>query len=173
MPSSTSRSAAIPSFVAASAILLIVAYFFLGAFAVLLVRNLAVGLSLTGIVCSPAFGFAGVGFPAIAMSGFARGWGSLLPLRWYLQVLFDQGARGASAQDSLPAFWRLAALALVLFTLAWARTRTVLTEAPKREEAAPDPVYRGPLVSRAFVVEYMRVLRDKGAFGLIIVGPLI
>jgi len=34
-------------------------------------------------------------------------------------------------------------------------------------------VYRGPLVSRAFVVEYMRVLRDKGAFGLIIVGPLI
>ncbi len=91
-----------PVLVAASACLLIVAYFFLGAFAVLLVRNLAVGLSLTGIICSPAFGFAGVGFPAIAMGGFAQAWGSALPLRWYIQILFDQGARGAPRSIRFP-----------------------------------------------------------------------
>src|SRR5579871_1428482 len=159
--------------VAASAFLLIVAYYFLGALFVLLVRNLAVGLSLTGIVCSPAFGFAGVGFPAIAIEGFAKVWGSLLPLRWYVQILFDQGARGAAAQDSLPAFWRLAALAAVIFALAWLRARTVLREAPPSESPAPAPQYGGPLVSRAFAGEYMRVLRDKGAFGLIVLGPLI
>jgi ABC-2 type transport system permease protein len=162
-----------PTLVAAAAFLLIVAYYFLGAFFVLLVRNLAVGLSLTGIVCSPAFGFAGVGFPAIAIDGFAKVWGSLLPLRWYVQILFDQGARGAAAQDSLPAFWRLAGLAAVLFALAWLRARTVLRKPPKPEERTSEPEFRGPLVSRAFAGEYLRVLRDKGAFGLIIVGPLI
>ena len=36
----------------------------------LLVRNLAFGLTLTAIVCSPAFGFAGIGFPVLAMGGF-------------------------------------------------------------------------------------------------------
>jgi ABC-2 type transport system permease protein len=162
-----------PILVAGAAVLLIAAYFFLGAFAVLLVRNLALGLSLTGIVCSPAFGFAGVGFPAIAMNGFARGWGSLLPLRWYLQILFDQGARGAPVYDSLPAFWRLAGLACATFALAWFRARTVLLETPMSVESPLDPEFRGPAISRAFAGEYVRVLRDKGAFGLIIVGPLI
>ena len=33
-------------------------------------RNLAFGLSLTGIICSPAFGFAGVGFPVLAHERF-------------------------------------------------------------------------------------------------------
>jgi len=47
----------------------------LGALLQLLARNLAFGLSLTGIVCSPAFGFAGVGFPILAMGGFAQVWG--------------------------------------------------------------------------------------------------
>ena len=66
----------------------------------LLVRELAFGLSLTAIITSPAFGFAGIGLPVLAMSGFARGWGSLLPLRWYLQILVDQAERGAPVQAS-------------------------------------------------------------------------
>jgi hypothetical protein len=68
------------------ATLLIWAYLCVGALLQLLVRNLAFGLSLTGILCSPAFGFVGVGFPLLAMSGFARSWGDLLPLRWYMQI---------------------------------------------------------------------------------------
>ena len=43
----------------AAGCLLVVAYLSLGALLQLLARNLAFGLSLTGIVCSPAFGFAG------------------------------------------------------------------------------------------------------------------
>lgn len=65
--------------VGVSACLLIIAYLSIGALLQLLVRNLAFGLSLTGIVCSPAFGYAGVGFPVLAMGAFARGWGALYP----------------------------------------------------------------------------------------------
>jgi ABC-2 type transport system permease protein len=58
---------------AVAACLLIVAYLALAAVFQLLVRNLATGLTLTAIVCSPAFGFAGVGFPVLAMGAFGRG----------------------------------------------------------------------------------------------------
>ena len=58
----------------AAACLLLIAYLALGALFQLLVRKLALGLSLTGIFCSPAFGFAGVGFPILAMNGFAQFW---------------------------------------------------------------------------------------------------
>ena len=77
----------------------LIAYLSLGALFQLLVRNLAFGLSLTGIICSPAFGFAGVGFPVLAMSGFAQAWGAVLPLRWYIQILFDQAARGRARRQ--------------------------------------------------------------------------
>ena len=55
---------------AVSATLLIVAYQMIGCLMQLLARNMAVGLSLTGIIVSPAFGFAGVGFPVLAMQDF-------------------------------------------------------------------------------------------------------
>ncbi|WP_336492774.1 ABC transporter permease, partial [Methylobacterium nigriterrae] len=75
--------------IGAAAILLVAAYLSLGALLQLLTGNLALGMSLTAIICNPAFGFAGVGFPVLAMNGFARLWGDLLPLRWYIQILFD------------------------------------------------------------------------------------
>ena len=78
----------------AAACLLVIAYLSLGSLFQLLTRNLALGMSLTAIICNPAFGFAGVGFPVLAMNGFARFWGALLPLRWYIQILFDQAVRG-------------------------------------------------------------------------------
>src|SRR6516164_7005439 len=56
-------------FVAGS--LLIVGYLALGALLQLLVRDLATGLGLTGLVVSPAFGYAGVGFPILGMNAFA------------------------------------------------------------------------------------------------------
>jgi ABC-2 type transport system permease protein len=88
-----------PLMTAISAMLLISSYLALGALFQMLTKNLAAGLSLTGIFCSPAFGFAGVGFPVLGMSGFAKAWGSILPLRWYLQILFDQAARGSPVAD--------------------------------------------------------------------------
>ena len=48
-----------------AAMLLIVGYLALGALMQLLVRDLATGLGLTGLIVSPAFGYAGVGFPIL------------------------------------------------------------------------------------------------------------
>ena len=39
----------------------------------LLTRDLAIGLGLTGLVVSPAFGYA-VGFPILGMNDFAQVW---------------------------------------------------------------------------------------------------
>src|SRR5262249_44430558 len=97
-----------------AAILFIVAYQSLAALLQLLVRDLAFGLSLAAIITSPAFGFAGIGLPVLAMGGFARGWGSLLPLRWYLQILVDQAERGAPVQAAAVPLGILAGMAMLL-----------------------------------------------------------
>ncbi len=113
--------------VAAAAILHVLGYLGLGALLVLLTQNLGSGLSLIAIFCNPAFGFAGVGFPIEAMNGFARAWGAILPLRWYLQVLFDQAARGVPPSDSVQPFMVLGGLACLYFFLAWLRLRAIAT----------------------------------------------
>ncbi len=160
--------------VAASACLLIVAYLSLGAFFQLLVKSLPFGLVLTGIVCSPAFGFAGVGFPLLAMNTFAEIWGSLLPLRWYIQILFDQAARGIPAQDSMHAFFFLMGLTAAFFTLAVVRLRFVAHRALTEVAEPPLPVMHSRIsIARSFLNEVTRILRDRGAFGLIVLGPII
>jgi len=107
-----------PLLVAASACLLLIAYLSFGALLVLLTQALPTGLSLIAIFCNPAFGFAGVGFPVTGMGTFPQAWGSILPLRWYLQVLFDQAARGLPPSDSVRPFLILAGLACLYFALA-------------------------------------------------------
>ena len=163
-----------PVLSAAAACTLIIAYLSLGALLQLLVRNLAFGLSLTGIICSPAFGFAGVGFPVLAMSSFARGWGTVLPLRWYIQILFDQAARGVPAGDSAQPFMMLGGLAIIYFSLAWLRLRAVGHKPlPASAEAAQQPRPGRIGIVRAFAEEYGRVIRDRSAFGLIVMAPMI
>src|SRR6201997_490162 len=71
----------------AAASLLIIAYLSLGALLQLLVGDLATGLGLAGLIASPAFGYAGVGFPTLGMNAFAQAWSAALPLRWYMAVL--------------------------------------------------------------------------------------
>ena len=83
----------VPMIVAAAS-LLIIGYLALGALLQLLVRDLATGLGLTGLIVSPAFGYAGVGFPIFGMNAFSQAWGAILPLRWYMAVLLGQAARG-------------------------------------------------------------------------------
>ena len=158
----------------AAACLLLIAYLAIGALFQLLVRNLAHGLSLTEILCSPAFGFAGVGFPLFGMGLFARVWGSLLPLRWYIQILFDQAVRGLPAAVSARPFAILGGLAVLYFALAWLRLRAIAKGAPA-PEAEPSPVVepapRG--IGAAMFAEWRRVLSDSGAFGLIVAGPIL
>lgn len=162
-----------PVIVAAAAVLMIIAYLSLAGLFQLLTRNLAVGLSFTGIVCSPAFGFAGVGFPVIAMNGFAQGWGSLLPLRWYIQILFDQAARGVPVADTARPFLALAALAAAFFALAVARLAALARRPAAPPKAAAPPPERATGVVGAFRGEYARVLADRGLFSLIVLAPIV
>jgi len=155
-----------------AAMLFVVAYQSLAALLLLLVRNLALGLSLVAIIASPAFGFAGVGMPVLAMNRFSRDWGALLPLRWYQQILFDQAARGSPVHASAPAFAILAGMALGLFALAWWRLSRLSLELPREEDAPLPQDGPGRGIAGAFVGEWRRVLADRGVFSLMIVAPV-
>jgi len=160
---------------AIAAMLLIIGYLALGALMQLLVRDLATGLGLTGLIVSPAFGYAGVGFPILGMNTFALSWGAILPLRWYMAVLLGQAARGLPLYESARPFAVLVALAAIYTLLAFLRLRAIAASTPRtRREvepaAAPAPS-RG--VGGAFVGEWRRVLAIRGAFMLLVVGPLV
>jgi ABC-2 type transport system permease protein len=162
---------------AISAFLLIGAYQGLAATLVLLVKDLPLGLSLTGIMVSPAFGYAGVGFPVFGMNAFADGWGQILPLRWYMQILFDQAARGAPVADSAPAFAVLTGLALLYLGFAWLRLRGLRRHARDFRHALPAApaalTMPRPLLHQVVVNELRRVLADRGVKGLMILAPLL
>jgi ABC-2 type transport system permease protein len=158
-----------------AAMLLIVGYLALGALMQLLVRDLATGLGLTGLIVSPAFGYAGVGFPILGMNAFALFWGAILPLRWYMAVLLGQAARGLPLYESARPFAMLAALAALYTLLALLRLRAIAAStprtAPEAEPAAASVPSRG--LGGAFVAEWRRVLGIRGAFMLLVVGPLV
>ena len=162
-----------PVMVPAAACLHVFGYLGFGALLVLVTQNLASGLSLIAVFCNPAFGFAGVGFPIVAMNDFARAWGSILPLRWYLQVLFDQAARGAPPSDSVRPFLILAALACLYFALAWLRLRAI-ADAPARRPSPSIPrLVDGRGVAVAMGNEVRRMLSDRSVLGLIVFAPIL
>ena len=146
----------VPMMVAAGS-LLIVGYLALGALLQLLVRDLATGLGLTGLVVSPAFGYAGVGFPMLGMNAFAQIWGAILPLRWYMAVLLGQAARGLPLSDSARPFAALAALAVLYTLLAFLRLRAI---AGRTFPTAPAPE-PAPVACRA--ARHRRSLRRRVA----------
>src|SRR5262249_47226500 len=154
----------VPMIIVAASMFLI-SYLALGALFQLLVRDLATGLGLTGLVVSPAFGYAGVGFPVLGMSAFAHAWSAILPLRWYMAVLLGQAARGLPPSDSAPAFGALTALTALYALLALLRLRSLARNAspPAAEPELPAAaVPRG--AGGAFAAEWRRVLALRGAF---------
>ena len=153
--------------------LLIVGYLALGALLQLLVRDLATGLGLTGLVVSPAFGYAGVGFPTLGMNAFAQAWSALLPLRWYMTVLMGQAARGLPLSDSARPFAALAALTTLYTLLAFLRLRAIARSTLRTAPAPAPSVAASPGVGGAFVAEWQRVLRTRGAFILLVLAPLV
>jgi ABC-2 type transport system permease protein len=163
----------VPMMIAAGS-LLVVGYLALGALLQLLVGDLATGLGLTGLIVSPAFGYAGVGFPILGMNAFAQVWGALLPLRWYMAVLLGQAARGLPLHDSARPFAALAALAVLYAVFAFLRLRAIAGRT-RRATAAPEPA--APATPRgiggAFAAEWRRVLAIRGAFILLVIAPLI
>ena len=163
----------VPMIVVAASLFLI-SYLALGALLQFLVRDLATGLGLTGIVVSPAFGYAGVGFPVLGMNAFSYAWGAILPLRWYMAVLLGQAARGLPLADSAPAFAALTALAALYTLLALLRLRSLAkdTAPPAAEPQLPAAAApRG--VGGAVVAEWKRLLALRGAFILLVVAPIV
>src|SRR5215468_10676288 len=162
----------VPMIVVAASLFLI-SYLALGALLQLLVRDLATGLGLTGIVVSPAFGYAGVGFPVLGMNAFSYVWGALLPLRWYMAVLLGQAARGLPLADSAPAFAALAVLAALYTLFALLRLRSLAKDTARATAEPQLPAAGAPRgVGGAFVAEWRRVLALRGAFILLVVAPL-
>ena len=161
--------------VVAAATLFIIGYLSLGALLQLLTRNLLTGLSATGLIVSPAFGFAGVGFPILGMNSFSQVYGALLPLRWYESILLGQAARGIPVTASAVAFAALAALAVLYFVLALYRLNAIRTglHRDRSQGEAPrlDPMPRG--ITANVTAEWRRVLAHRGAFGLLVLAPII
>jgi ABC-2 type transport system permease protein len=155
--------------------LLIVGYLALGALIQLVVGDLATGLGLTGLVVSPAFGYAGVGFPVLGMNAFAQTWGALLPLRWYMAVLLGQAARGLPLHESARPFAALAGLAALYSLLALLRMGMLARRMPCRAHAAESvaPAATPPGAGGAFVAEWRRVLSIRGAFMMLVLGPIV
>ena len=160
--------------VTAAASLLIIAYLALATLMQLLAGDLSTGLGLTGFVVSPSFGFAGVGFPTLGMNAFAFGWSTILPLRWYVEVLFGQGAHGLTVSNSARPFAMLAALTVVyvlLALLALRRSAGRLTRRTAVDEVVL-PADR-PGIAGAFGGEWQRVLATRGVFIVLIGAPLV
>jgi ABC-2 type transport system permease protein len=154
--------------------LFLISYLALGALLQLMVRDLATGLGLTGLVVSPAFGYAGVGFPVLGMNAFASAWSASLPLRWYMAVLLGQSARGLPLLDSAPPFAALAALAVLYTLLAFLRLRSLAKSAAPMAAAPQLPAAAAPRgLGGAFVAEWRRVLALRGAFILLVAAPLV
>src|SRR5262249_4500950 len=157
-----------------AASLFLISYMALGALFQLLVRDLATGLGLTGLLVSPAFGYAGVGFPLLAMNAFASAWSAILPLRWYMAVLLGQAAPGLPLLDSARAFARLAAVAAIYSLLACLRLRSLAKSTVALPTAPPLPASEAPRgLGGAFVAEWRRVLALRGAFILLVAAPLV
>jgi ABC-2 type transport system permease protein len=159
---------------ALAACLLIAAYQGLAALLVLLVRNLALGLSLTGIVVSPAFGYAGVGFPIFGMLAFAKGWGAILPLTWYMRILVDQAARGAPPYASAMPLLILAGMAIGYGGFAWLRLSAL---AGRHRQSSGKEAVTAVIPGRGFVGsiigEIRYVFADRSVMGLMFIAPIL
>ena len=165
----------LPLMVAAGS-LLIIAYLSLGALLQLLTGDLATGLGLAGLFASPAFGYAGVGFPTVGMNAFAQVWSAILPLRWYMSVLLGQAARGLPVSESAVPFAALAGLAVLFAGLALLRMVSLKRKgwfetARPAEQPGIGVTPRG--IGGAFMAEWRRALGTRSAFSVLFLAPLI
>jgi ABC-2 type transport system permease protein len=156
--------------------LLIVSHLSLGALLQLVAGDLASGLGLAGLFVSPAFGYAGVGFPVVGMNMFAQVWSAILPLRWYMAVLLGQAARGLPVSESAVPFAALAGLTLLYAALALLRMTSLTRKGRFEMTAPPEPPETGEIprgIGGAFKAEWRRVLATRSAFSLLLLAPLI
>ena len=120
-----------------AALLFILSCQLLGALLALLFRPMATAISIATLLTSPAFGFMGIGFPRLAMNGFAYGFGAVLPGTWYLTARIDQTIRGTPLDLS----WKpvLVLLALVVSLAGLTALRLEIIRARTDRDAARAP----------------------------------
>jgi ABC-2 type transport system permease protein len=156
--------------------LLIIAHLSLGALLQLLAGDLATGIGLAGLIASPAFGYAGVGFPTFGMNAFAQVWSAILPLRWYMSVLLGQAARGLPVSESAVPFAALAGLSVLFAGLALQRMASLKRKgwfetARSAEQPEIGQTSRG--IGGAFMAEWRRVLGTRSAFSVLFLAALV
>ena len=88
----------------------------IGAFIVILLSNLRLGLSIGGGYSVLSFTFSGLTFPFLAMDLPVRIVGYLFPMTYYMDLFIDQGMRGAPTADSAIYLVGLAAFLLLPWT---------------------------------------------------------
>lgn len=91
----------------------ILAYQLVGVMFVSLTSNLRLSLSSGAFYTSLGFTFAGMTYPNIGMSGFAKFYSSLLPIRPYVALLVDQTLRGFAPRYDLGYVVWMAAIAIL------------------------------------------------------------
>jgi ABC-2 type transport system permease protein len=165
----------LPLMVAAGS-LLIIAYLSVGALLQLLTGDLPTGLGLAGLFASPAFGYAGVGFPTVGMNAFAQVWSTILPLRWYMTVLLGQAARGLPVSEAAVPFAALAGLTVLFAGLALLRMASLKRKGwfETARPAEQPEIGRAPRgIGGAFMAEWRRVLGTRSAFSVLFLAPLV
>jgi ABC-2 type transport system permease protein len=85
------------SLILVATIFFVIDYIVIGLFIVSMTANLRLSLNFSAFYATTAFTFVGVTFPTIGLPWIAKTWAAIIPLSYYLKVLFDQGIRGAPA----------------------------------------------------------------------------
>ncbi len=88
--------------VAVSTVVFVVAYQCVGVLFIALLGNFRLSTSLSAVYAAPAFAFTGITFPIVGMPLFAKLWGAILPLTWYLKFLVRYGFHGAPLAVAMP-----------------------------------------------------------------------
>jgi len=88
--------------VAVGTLVFVVAYQGVGMLFIALLGNFRLSTSLAAVYAAPAFAFTGITFPIVGMPLFAKFWGAILPLTWYLKFLVRYGFHGAPLAVAMP-----------------------------------------------------------------------
>jgi ABC-2 type transport system permease protein len=87
----------------------------------------------------------GIGFPRLAMNGFAYGFGALLPGTWYLTARIDQTIRGTPLDLSWKPILVLLAFVVCLAGLTALRLEIIRARTDREAAAGAPPVLKEAL----------------------------
>lgn len=105
--------------------LLCLAYIGVGMALITITANLRLATSMASFITGPAFAFAGITFPVVAMPLVAKLWALALPLTHFTMIVTQQGVSGYPASSSLKPLGILLAFSVGFIALSTALLRLV------------------------------------------------